>query len=140
VIILDTNIISAAMTPSLNAVVYDWLDRQPREVLWITTISILEIRFGMETLPPGRRRALYEHAFGDFIARDIGERILPFDRIAAENAATLAAMRRRNGRVVGPYDTQIAGIALARRAVLATRNIRDFADAGLKLVDPWRDG
>jgi toxin FitB len=137
VIILDTNVISAIMTPDANLVVFDWLDRQVPQSLWITAISVFEIRFGLETLPQGRRRSSYETAFQAFLRDDVGGRILSFDQIAAEKSATLAAYRRRTGRAIDAYDAHIAGIVLARRARLATRNLRHFADTGLKLVNPW---
>lgn len=139
-IILDTNVLSAMMRRDPDPAVADWLDRQPAETLWTTAITVFEVRFGLELLAAGRRRRQLEEAFGRAIEEDFEGRILPFDQSAAWEASTLAATRRRAGRPVEFRDTQIAGIAIARRATLATGNRRHFADLPVKIVDPWSDG
>jgi predicted nucleic acid-binding protein len=135
-IILDTNVLSAAMAS--DAVVVAWLDRQSPSSVWTTTVNILEIRSGLMAMPTGRRRAARELAFNDIIENDLEGRILPFDRAAAEEAAKLMADRRRSGRPVDSRDTMIAGIAIAQHATLATRNVRHFDDLSGRVVDPWR--
>jgi predicted nucleic acid-binding protein len=135
-IILDTNVLSAAMAS--DAVVVAWLDRQSPSSVWTTTVNILEIRSGLMAMPTGRRRAARELAFNDIIENDLEGRILPFDRAAAEEAAKLMADRRRIGRPVDSRDTMIAGIAIAQHATLATRNVRHFDDLSGRVVDPWR--
>jgi predicted nucleic acid-binding protein len=135
-IILDTNVLSAAMAS--DAVVVAWLDRQSPSSVWTTTINIFEIRSGLMAMPTGRRRAARELAFSDIIENDLEGRILPFDRAAAEEAAKLMADRRRIGRPVDSRDTMIAGIAIAQHATLATRNVRHFDDLSGRVVDPWR--
>lgn len=136
-IILDTNVVSALMRRAPDPVVLDWLDRQPAESVWTTSITVLEVRTGLESLDPGERRTALEEAFEALLREDLGERILPFDVPAANQAGAIAADRRRTGHTVEVRDIQIAGIALARRATLATRNIRHFEGCGLALVDPW---
>ena len=136
-IILDTNILSALMRTAPTAPVVAWLDRQPAESVWITSITLFEARLGLALLPPGRRRHTLEAAFARLLTEDLENRVLDFDSAAATEAASLAATRQRNGRLVDMRDTQIAGIALARRATLATRNIRHFADLKISVVDPW---
>jgi predicted nucleic acid-binding protein len=137
VIILDTNVLSALMRAEPDAAVAHWLDRQPIESLWITTISIFEARFGIALLPSGRRRQAMDKAFEAFVAIDLDNRVLDFDIAAAREAAVLAAVRRKSGRTIDFRDTQIAGITLARRASLATRNTKHFQDLQVPLIDPW---
>ena len=136
-IILDTNVLSALMRSAPEPKVVAWLDRQPAESVWITSITAFEARMGLALLPVGRRRLLLESALIRLLAEDLGNRILPFDGDAATEAAALVAKRKRAGRPVDFRDTQIAGIALARRAVLATRNVRHFADLSVQVLNPW---
>ena len=114
-----------------------WLDRQPAESIWITSITLFEARFGLALLPSGRRRQRLESEFDRLLHEDLENRVLDFDGAAATEAATLAAVRQKSGRPVDMRDTQIAGIALARHATLATRNVRHFADLEIPIVDPW---
>lgn len=136
-IILDTNVLSEVMLHEPDAAVVDWLDRQAAESLWLTSVTVFEVRLGLALLPAGRRRRALEQAFALFLTDDLENRILDFDSAAAVAAATLAAARTRAGRPSDMRDTQIAGIALARRATLATRNVRQFADLTVPVVDPW---
>jgi len=137
VIILDTNVLAALMRTTPDAAVLEWLDRQPAESVWITSITLFETRFGLSLLPSGRRRQALESAFDQFLKEDLENRVLDFDSAAATAAALLAAARQKRGQPVDMRDTQIAGIALARRATLATRNVRHFADLKISIVDPW---
>ena len=136
-IILDTHVLSALMRTAPDAEVVAWLDRQPAESVWITSITIFEVRFGLAVLPRGRRRRALEGAFARLLEDDLENRVLDFDAAAATSAASLAADRQRAGRPADMRDTQIAGIALARHATLATRNVRHFADLNVPVVDPW---
>jgi len=137
VIILDTNVLSALMRTAPEAAVVRWLDQQPAESIWITSITLFETRLGLALLPKGRRRQSLETAFDRLLEEDLENRVLDFDSAAAIEAAALAARRQRAGRPVDVRDTQIAGIALARRATLATRNVRHFQDLNVAVVDPW---
>jgi hypothetical protein len=136
-IILDTNVLGALMHIAPDARVVAWLDRQPAESIWITSITLFEALFGLALLPSGRRRQTLEAAFARLLKEDLQDRVLDFDSAAATEAALLAATRRKHGRPVDMRDTQIAGITLARRATLATRNVRHFADLRISIVDPW---
>ena len=136
-IILDTNVLSALMRVAPEARVVAWLDRQPAESVWITSITMFEARLGLALLPAGRRRQSLESAFAQLLKDDLENRVLDFDSAAASEAAALAANRQKAGRPVDMRDTQIAGIALARHATLATRNVRHFADLKIPVVDPW---
>lgn len=139
-IILDTNVLSSMMEVVPAAVLVDWLNRQPRQSVWTTAITIFEVRMGISLLPDGRRREGLEDVFSRVISEDLGARVLPFDTAAAEAAGELAAARRRSGFTIGERDTQIAGIVIARNAVIATRNVRDFRDLGPRVVNPWDAG
>lgn len=137
-IILDTNVLSALMRSTPEPAVVDWLDRQPGDSVWITSITVFEARFGLALLPKGRRRLTLEQAFESVLRDDLANRILEFDAPAAVSAAQLAAERPRKGAVVDLRDTLIAGIALARRATIATRNTRHFDGLDVPVVDPWQ--
>jgi len=137
VILLDTNVLSALMRREAEASVVQWLDTQPSESIWTTAVTVFEVRLGLEILAAGRRRRLLEEAFRKAIEEDFENRVADLDQPAAEAAARLAAERRQAGRPVEVRDVLIAGIATARKATLATRNLRHFDGLGLRLVDPW---
>jgi predicted nucleic acid-binding protein len=134
--ILDTNVLSALMrvTPYPNVVA--WLDRQPRTSIWTTSITVLEIRFGLQTMPGGKRRAALIQSFQDLLDK-IDHRVVPFDAAAAEQAGDLMASRHKKGRPGDLRDTMIAGIVMAQHATLATRNTAHFEDISVLLVNPW---
>ena len=136
-ILLDTNVVSTLMRRDPDRVVVAWLDGLPAESVWTTAITVFEVRLGLELLAAGRRRRLLEAAFDQALAEDFEGRVLPFDESAARAAGRLAAELRRAGRTPDVRDVLIAGIAAARKADLATRNVRHFAGLGLTLVDPW---
>ena len=120
-IILDTNVVSELMRRDPAPGVLHWLDMQPAQSVWLTTITLFESRLGLALLPPGRRRDALTLAFDQLLAIDLENRVLPFDTEAAAQAALLAADRQRSGRPVDIRDTQIAGIAQARASVAAAR-------------------
>lgn len=136
-ILLDTNVLSALMRTVPDAPVVAWLDRQPAESVWITSVTLFETRLGLALLPAGRRRNALEAAFARLLEEDLENRVVDFDGAAASAAAALAADRQGAGRTIDMRDTLIAGIALARRATIATRNVRHFADLSVPVVDPW---
>jgi predicted nucleic acid-binding protein len=136
-IILDTNVLSALMLGKPDEVVAAWIDRQARTSVWTTTITIFEIRYGLAIMPVGRRRAGRVLAFERLVEETLDHRILSFDQGAAEEAAILMAARQQSGRASEWRDTMIAGIALAQRATLATRNLRHFDDLAVPVLNPW---
>jgi predicted nucleic acid-binding protein len=140
VIILDTNVLSAVMSAAPDPRVIEWLDRQPAESIWLTTITVFETRMGLALLPPSERRRALEMSFALLLHEDLENRVLDFDVDACVAAAELAAKRQQAGRTVDVRDTEIAGIAIARRATLATRNVRHFDDLDIPVVDPWSAG
>jgi hypothetical protein len=137
VIILDTNVLSALMRSEPDMAVVSWLDDQVAESIWITSITLFEAHFGLALLPEGVRRKELTARFDDLLLSDFENRVLLFDQAAAKKAAELAAQRKYAGRPVDMRDTFIAGIALARKARIATRNTRHFDDLPGMVINPW---
>ena len=137
-IVLDTNVLSALMLREPDSRVVTWLDRQPADAIWTTSITVFEISFGLALLPAGRRRRNLEDAFARAIAEDFEGRVLPFEEDAARNAAEQAARRQLIGRRVDFRDVEVAGIVAVKDAILATRNTRHFDGLGIQLIDPWK--
>jgi toxin FitB len=135
-IILDSNVFSELMRPRPEAKVIDWLNRQPRSSVWTNAVSVFEVRFGLQAMPVGKRRDLFLAGFENLLDR-IEYRVVPFDYEAAQHASALMALRKAQGRPRESRDTMIAGIVISRRASLATRNIRDFDDLSVPIIDPW---
>lgn len=136
-ILLDTNVLSAVMLRTPDPAAVSWLDKQPAESVWTTSITVFELRNGIELLPRGQRRTRLQELFTELLADDLAGRVQFFDTPAALAAGGIAAARQKAGRSAEIRDVQIAGIATARRATLATRNTRHFAGIGIDLVDPW---
>ncbi len=139
-IILDTNVLSALMQKDPDVAVINWLDRVPAESVWITTITLFEARYGLALLPEGKRRKSLIEIFEKIIVDDLDGRVLLFDQAAAGQAAQLAASRKKTGSTVDMRDTFIAGIALAKRATIVTRNTRHFSDLQVDVINPWDRG
>jgi predicted nucleic acid-binding protein len=135
-IILDTNVLSALMRPTPDEVIVAWLDRQPRSSIWTTSITVLEVRFGVQIMTAGKRRSEVVEAF-ERVLDKLGQRVLSFDVSAAEQASDLMASRHKQGRPRDLRDTMIAAIALAQHATLATRNTVHFDDISVPLINPW---
>jgi toxin FitB len=137
-ILLDTNVLSELMRPAPSAAVEKWIGLQPVAGIFISAITEAELRYGVALLPDGRRQMQLLAKIEAMLAEDFAGRILPFDSPAASAYADIAAMRRRSGRPISQADAQIAAIASSRGASLATRNMSDFVDCGIDVVDPWR--
>ena len=141
-IVLDTNVISALMRKQPEKPVVSWLDAQPSSSVWITAITVMEIRFGLQAMPPHsmtktRRQDALLRLFELLLKNMIEGRIASFDAGAGIQAAELMAQRKRAGRPAEVRDTMIAGIVLANRATLATRNTQHFKDLPLTVINPW---
>ena len=136
-ILLDTNVLSALMrrTPDLSVIA--WLDRQPPTSVWTTSITILEVRFGLQVMATGKKRSALLELFDRVLTEKMERRVASFDILAAQHAAEMMAVRQKSGRPGELRDTMIAGIVLASRATLATRNTRHFDDLPISLVNPW---
>jgi hypothetical protein len=138
-VILDTNVISGLMQRRTPPAVKLWLDRQAELSVWTTSVTVFEIRNGIEMLTRGRRRSSLESEFERVLEDDIQRRIVPFDTEAANAAAMLMAERQRAGRPGDMRDTMIAGIVIASHATLATHNTRHFSDLPVPVIDPWQN-
>lgn len=136
-ILLDTNVLSALMRQTPDAEVVEWLDRQPRRSVWTTSITVFEIRFGLQVLAGGRRKTFLTSAFEHLLNQVLENRLAHFDAVAAQQAADLMATRQKQGRPCDLRDTMIAGIALASHATLATRNVKHFEYISSSVIDPW---
>lgn len=136
--ILDTNVVSELMKPLSSPAVIAWMSDQPTDAVFTTAITVAEVLYGIELLPKGRRRdQLLQQAEATF-AEDFADRILSFDEQAAKIFPLIAASRRRQGRPMSEFDAQIAAIAKANEAMLATRNTGDFESCGVRLINPWQ--
>jgi toxin FitB len=138
-IVLDTSVLSEIMRLAPNGNVIRWLDQQDWPSLWTTSVTVFEIRTGVGILAQGRRRTDLSRSFDELLS-GMNRQVLPFDTEAAELAGTLTVSRSNRGRPRELRDTMIAGIVLAHRAAMATRNVRDFDDIGAAVVDPWNAG
>ena len=123
-----------------NVVALAWIASQARRDIHTTSITKAEIFYGIALLPEGRRKSSLMSDAQRMFTEDLGGRILPFDEAAAAHFAEIAAGRRRAGMPFDVPDMQIAGIALALRAAVATRNVNDFDGCGIEIVNPWASG
>jgi toxin FitB len=135
-IVLDSNVLSALMRDAPDEKVERWLDQQTPASVWTTSITIFELHFGIQLLQAGKRRTQLAQILKRVLER-MEYRIAPLDGDAAERAAELMALGRKQGRSRELRDTLIAGIALARHASLATRNTAHFEGSGIALINPW---
>jgi toxin FitB len=136
-IVLDTNVISELMRIEPSASVLRWMAAQTTTALFTTTLTQAEVFYGLALLSEGRRRDALIDAARLIFERDMVGRVLPFDADAAMAYAEIGAVRRKVGRPISQIDGQIAAIVASRGARLATRNVRDFEDCGIVLIDPW---
>lgn len=136
-IILDTNIISELMKSAPDEKVISWIDRQNAIDIYITSISMAEIYYGLGVLPSGKRRAALMQAFNEVVDQLFGPRVLVFDEDASSHYGAIMASRKKAGKPMSILDGQIAAIASAANAGLATRNTKDFAYSDLNLVNPF---
>ena len=136
-ILLDTNLISELMRSSPAPAVLDWFGRRDATDLCFSAVGEAELRRGAAILPESNRRERLLAAINAMISEDFAGRVLPFDSAAAVAFATIFADRHAAGRPIGFPDCQIAAIARSRGLTMATRNVRDFEDIGLDIVNPW---
>lgn len=136
-IILDTNVLSEIMKPAPSPRVSTWLAGQLATELFTTSITEAEIFLGIELLPRGKRRESLSSDAEAMFAKDLGGRILSFDSDSGRLFAKIVAHRRALGKPINHLDAQIAAIARLRGAKLATRNVADFSDCDIDLIDPW---
>ena len=136
-IVLDTNVVSELMRPQPDRAVVSWMNGQVTGDLYFTAVGEAELLYGLAIMTPGSRRDALVASVEAMLHEDFASRILPFDSSAARAYSTIAATRRASARPIGTADAQIAAIALSRSMSVATRNVRDFVDTGVDLIDPW---
>lgn len=137
-IVLDTNVLSELMKSEPDGSVLYWIGKHASTHLFITTLTQSEILYGLELLPKGKRRSSLKEAARSMFDIDFAGRILPFDSDAAQQFAVIAAKRRTIGRPIAQIDAQIAAIARSHHATLATRNVADFEECGIDIVNPGK--
>ncbi len=139
-ILVDTNIVSEVMRVAPSGAVLAWLNDQDSNSLHIATITIGEIEYGLglRILPAGKRRVQLKDRFEQFIARAFARRILAFDESAARAYGDVMGLRKEIGRPMSVPDGQIAAIARSNGFAIATRNVGDFEECGIDLIDPFR--
>lgn len=136
-ILLDTNVLSALMQTPADETVAAWLDGLDRSAIWLTAVTIYEVSLGIRILADGQKKQRLGDAFGIVVSETFAGRIIELDTSAALQSAAIHAHRRKLGRPIDIRDAMIAGIAKSREAELATRNVRDFEETGVTLIDPW---
>lgn len=136
-IVLDTNVVSEPLRRAAEPAVLAWLDRQAIETLFLSAISLAELRYGVAVLPDGRRKLGLGAALEGRVVALFGERVLAFDSAAADAYALIRSRARAAGHAIAPADGYIAATAAARGFTVATRDIRPFVAAGIPVIDPW---
>lgn len=136
-ILLDTNVLSELMKAAPDQRVLEFVNGYPGMALFTSAITQAEILYGIASLPEGKRREALLAAVRTVLDNHFPGRVLPFDGSAAEAFAAIAAGRRAGGRPISQADAQIAAIAKSRGAALATRNVSDFEDCGVSVLNPW---
>lgn len=136
-IVLDTNVVSALMLDEPDADVVRWLDQQPSRSIWTTSITVFEVRYGLARMDAGTKKRRLSTLFDALLNEDIRGHVFHFDTLAAERTAALMAELQNVGRSIDLRDGMICGIALARQAQVATRNVRHFDATPVSIIDPW---
>ena len=136
-ILIDTNVISELWRAEPNPDVLAWIDAQTVETLCLSVITVAELRFGLATMPHGKRRTIYQERLENEVLPTFEGRVLPFDLGASQAYADLMARAKAEGKAIGKADGYIAATASARGLMIATRDIAPFEAAGLKTVNPW---
>jgi len=137
VIVLDTNVVSEPLRPAAEPAVLAWLDQQNIETLFLTTISLAELRYGVAALPDGRRKDGLRAAVESRIVALFGPRILSFDSDAADAYRLIRARAKAAGQAISASDGYIAATAVAHGFAVATRDTGPFEAAGLSVINPW---
>ncbi|PSJ55690.1 type II toxin-antitoxin system VapC family toxin [Kumtagia ephedrae] len=134
---LDTNVVSEMTRPTPDSGVVGWLERTPRSSLFLPSVVIAELYAGIEIMPQGKRRDSLAKFVSDFVAQAPSHHVLAFGLREAVHYAEIVASRRRIGREMKLLDAQIAAIAAANGFAVVTRNVRDFENCGVDIINPW---
>jgi toxin FitB len=137
-IVVDTNVVSELMRSAPSERVLEWLRRQPARDLYTSAVTVAEVLYGIERLPAGRRQVELRSAATDVFGA-FADQVLAFDLAAAREYALVVNHRERLGMPVEGFDAQIAAICRVRGAALATRNVSDFRETGIEVINPWDD-
>lgn len=135
-IVLDTNVISKAMRPEPHPAVLAWLNEQVAETLYLSTVTLAELLFGIAALPTGKRKDMLTKIL-EGLLQLFGDRVLPFDTDAARQYAELAITARTGGRGFPTPDGYIAAIAASRGFAVASRDAAPYKAAGVSVINPW---
>ncbi|HET9227624.1 MAG TPA: type II toxin-antitoxin system VapC family toxin [Thermoanaerobaculia bacterium] len=136
-IVLDTNVVSEMMRPAPIPAVLNWMNDQDVSRLFLTAITVGEIHYGLRVLPQGKRRRSLEEGFERILAEAFAGRILAFDETAALRYGEIMGRRREIGRPLAILDGQIAAIAWSNGFSVATRNVQDFVECGVEVINPF---
>ena len=136
-ILVDTNVLSELWRVAPDPGVLSWVDAQAVETLYLSAITVAELRFGVASMPEGRRRSIYQDRLEREVLPAFTGRVLPFDLDASQTYATLIARARRDGKAISTADGYIAATAASRALMVATRDVAPFQAAGLKVINPW---
>jgi toxin FitB len=139
VIVIDTNVISELWKIAPNPVALAWIDAQAVETLYLTAITVAELRYGLATMPAGERRTIYQERLEHEVLPTFAGRVLPFDLEASQTYADLMAMAKAEGQAIAAADGFIAAIAVANGFAVATRDTGPFEAAGTAVINPWED-
>jgi predicted nucleic acid-binding protein len=137
-IVLDTNVTSELMKPAPSPAVISWVRAQRSSELYTTAITVAEIGYGIERLPDGRRKSTLQRAADDIFSA-FAEQVLAFDAAAAQHYGQIVSHRDNAGHPIDGFDAQIASICRTHDAVLDTRNVTDFDDTQISVIDPWSE-
>lgn len=136
-IVLDTNVISELWKIEPNSDVLAWIDAQTVETLYLSAVTVAELRYGLATMPAGKRRTIYQERLENEVLPTFAGRVLPFDLEASKAYAELMARAREGGKAIAKADGYIAATAAAHGLIVATRDTSPFEAGGLAVINPW---
>ena len=136
-VVLDTNVVSEMMKAAPSTTVLSWMNDQDASQLFLTAITVGEIRYGLRVLPQGKRRRSLEEGFERILAEGFAGRVLAFDEAAAHRYGEVMGRRQEIGRPLAIPDGQIASIAWSNGYAVATRNVQDFLECGVEVINPF---
>ena len=136
-IVLNTNVISELWTVNPDPNVMAWVDAQAIETLYLSAVTVAELRYGLATMPEGKRRIIFQERLEQVVLPAFAGRVLAFDMGASNAYAELMARARAEGKAIGKADGYIAATAAAHGLIVATRDTAPFKAGGLEVINPW---